>query len=62
MSDVTNIATLATSNTVAGQSVAVQTMMQKHAMNAQKTLAEGLIAAIPPSPTGSLGHNINTVA
>jgi hypothetical protein len=62
MSDVTNIAALATSNTVAGQSVAVQTLVQKRAMNAQENLAAGLIAAIPPSPTGSLGHNINTVA
>jgi hypothetical protein len=62
MSDVSNIAALATSNTVAGQSVAVQTLVQKRAMNAQETLAAGLLNAIPPAPTGSLGHNINTVA
>lgn len=60
--DVTSIAALATSQAKQNESVAINTLVMKRALDSQKTMAAGLIAAIPPAPTGSMGHNVNTVA
>jgi hypothetical protein len=61
--DVTSIAALATDQTQKSQSQAINTLVEKKAIDSQKTLAEGLIAAIPPSPvTSSMGHTVNTLA
>jgi hypothetical protein len=61
--DVTNIAAMATSMTQAKNADQINTMVLKKALDSQKTMAEGLIAAIPDAPvTSSIGHNINTQA
>ncbi|HEY4318532.1 MAG TPA: YjfB family protein [Herbaspirillum sp.] len=62
MSDVTSIAALATAQAKQNDSVAINTLVEKRALDAQKTMAQGLIEAIPPAPTGSLGHSVNTFA
>jgi hypothetical protein len=57
---------LATANVNQNESVAITVLTTKRAINAQETLAAGLLNAIPPAPaapvSGSVGHNINTVA
>ena len=61
--DVTSIAALSTSETQKNESVAINTLMTKKAIDVQKTSIEGLIASIPPAPvTSSVGHTINTLA
>jgi hypothetical protein len=61
--DVTQIAALATSMTQTKDADDLNIAMAKKAIDAQKTIAAGLIAAIPPAPvTSSMGHTINTQA
>jgi hypothetical protein len=61
--DVTQIASMATSLAQTKNADDLNIAMEKKAINAQDSLAAGLIAAIPPPPvTSSMGHTINTQA
>ena len=63
---VTGIAALATNLATQKSSDQINIDVLKTALNSQKTAAEGLINAIPASPTpsatSSIGHNIDTSA
>lgn len=61
--DISAIASAATSLATARDSDALNVAMLKKALDAQKTMAAGLLEALPAVPANpNIGRNINTTA